>query len=110
MGFRKQVGILGLAFRITKDVPLLRFGSSAERGQAFEVMLLSLFFPGRVGFRTAILSESMINFRCQFGGDVARAAEVASVLVKYGLAGWLTHLSLSSIFYSNSGQIEPISN
>ena len=37
--------------------------------------------------------QSMISSRHRFAGDLARAADVAGVLVKYGLAGWLTDIN-----------------
>lgn len=37
--------------------------------------------------------QTMISARYRFAGDLARAAEVAGVLVKYGLAAWLTEVN-----------------
>jgi ubiquinone biosynthesis protein len=37
--------------------------------------------------------QTMIGSRHRFAGDLARAADVAGVLVKYGLAGWLTDIN-----------------
>ena len=39
----------------------------------------------------------MIRSRFRFAGDLARAAEVARVLAKYGLAGWLTDVEWAPI-------------
>jgi hypothetical protein len=36
--------------------------------------------------------QTMFISRRRFAGDLARAAEVAGVLVKYGLAGWFTNI------------------
>jgi ubiquinone biosynthesis protein len=40
-----------------------------------------------------MLLQTVINSRHSFAGDLARAADVANVLVKYGLAGWLTDIN-----------------
>ena len=37
--------------------------------------------------------QTLISSRHRFAGDLARAADVAGVLVKYGLAGWLTDIN-----------------
>ena len=39
----------------------------------------------------------MINSRHRFAGDLSRAAEVAGVLVKYGLAGWLADINWAPV-------------
>jgi len=39
----------------------------------------------------------MIRSRFRFAGELTRAAEVAAVLAKYGLAGWLTEVSWGPI-------------
>jgi ubiquinone biosynthesis protein len=41
--------------------------------------------------------STLIRSRFRFAGDLARAAEVASVLAKYGLAGWLTEVDWDPI-------------
>ena len=41
--------------------------------------------------------ETIIGSRYHFAGDLARAADVAGVLVKYGLAGWLAEVNWEPI-------------
>ena len=41
--------------------------------------------------------QTMINSRHRFAGDLSRAAEVAGVLVKYGLAGWLADINWAPV-------------
>ena len=51
---------------------------------------------------------SVLRSRFRFAGDLARAAAVARVLVKYGLAGWLTEIEWEPIhhaFKSERGEI-----
>ena len=47
----------------------------------------------------------IIRSRFRFAGDLARAAEVAGVLAKYGLAGWLTdsHVTLELVAARGTG-------
>jgi ubiquinone biosynthesis protein len=40
---------------------------------------------------------SLIRSRYRFAGDLGRAAEVARVLVKYGLAGWLSDVDWAAV-------------
>jgi ubiquinone biosynthesis protein len=52
--------------------------------------------------------ETMIRSRYRFAGDMARAADVAGVLVKYGLASWLADVNWQPIhdaFKSHDGEI-----
>ena len=37
--------------------------------------------------------QTLISSRHRFAGDLARATDVAGVLVKYGLAGWLGEIN-----------------
>jgi ubiquinone biosynthesis protein len=51
---------------------------------------------------------SLLRSRYRFAGDLGRAAEVARVLVKYGLAGWLSDVewpALRNAFRSNGGEV-----
>ncbi len=51
---------------------------------------------------------NLIRSRFRFAGDLARAAEVAAVLAKYGLAGWLTEVEWAPIhnaMKSHGGQV-----
>jgi ubiquinone biosynthesis protein len=51
---------------------------------------------------------SLIRSRFRFAGNLARAAEVARVLAKYGVAGWLTEVEWARTHYtlkSDSGQV-----
>ena len=41
--------------------------------------------------------ETMIGSQYHFAGDLSRAADVARVLVKYGLAGWLADINWEPI-------------
>ena len=52
--------------------------------------------------------QTLITSRHRFAGDLARAADVAGVLVKYGLAGWLTNINwppLHDALKSHGGQV-----
>jgi len=52
--------------------------------------------------------QTLITSRHRFAGDLARAADVAGVLVKYGLAGWLTDINWPPIhdaLKSHGGQV-----
>jgi ubiquinone biosynthesis protein len=52
--------------------------------------------------------QTLITSRHRFAGDLARAADVAGVLVKYGLAGWLSDINwppLHDALKSHGGQV-----
>lgn len=55
-----------------------------------------------------MLLQTMISSRHRFAGDLARAADVAGVLVKYGLAGWLADINWEPVhdaLKSHGGQV-----
>ena len=57
-----------------------------------------------------MLLQTPISSRHRFAGDLARAAEVAGVLVKYGLAGWLTRIHwqpFHDALKSHGGEVLP---
>jgi ubiquinone biosynthesis protein len=51
--------------------------------------------------------QSLITSRHRFTGDLSRAADVVAILVKYGLAGWLTEINWQPVqdaFKSSRGE------
>ena len=55
-----------------------------------------------------MLMQTAISSRHRFAGDLARATDVANVLVKYGLAGWLADINWQPVhdaFKSCGGEV-----